>query len=109
VHAAAAPIYFAVVSIHYFTRYGYTTPWQTALVFTGFVAIVDFFVVAMVILRSLEMFGSPLGTWIPFALIFMSTWLTGHAVTARRRAWNAWLATSSRSGGRRSSARSAGP
>lgn len=56
----------------------------TALVFTGFVAIVDFFLVAMVILGSLEMFASPLGTWIPFMLIFLSTWLTGHAVLARR-------------------------
>jgi hypothetical protein len=84
VHAAAAPVYFAVVSIHYFTRYRYTTPLSTALVFISFVALADFFVVAMVILRSLEMFGSPLGTWIPFALIFLSTWLTGIIVTTRR-------------------------
>jgi hypothetical protein len=84
VHAIGAPIYFSVVSIRYFTRYGYTTPLQTALVFTGFVAIVDFFLVAMVILGTLEMFASPLGTWIPFALIFLSTWLTGHTVAQRR-------------------------
>jgi hypothetical protein len=84
VRAATAPIYFGAVSIRYFTRYGYTTPLQTALTFTGFVAIVDFLVVAIAILRSLEMFASPLGTWIPFVLIFLSTWLTGHAVIARR-------------------------
>ncbi|MGE5828923.1 MAG: hypothetical protein ACM30G_11265 [Micromonosporaceae bacterium] len=32
--------------------------------------IVDFALVAMVILRTLEVFASPLGTWILFALIF---------------------------------------
>jgi hypothetical protein len=31
----------------------------------------------MLILRSFEMFTSLLGTWIPFALIFASTYLTG--------------------------------
>jgi len=39
--------------------------------------VVDFFVVALLIMGSLEMFGSALGTWIPFALIFASTYLTG--------------------------------
>jgi hypothetical protein len=37
----------------------------------------DFFVVALMINRSLEMFASLLGTWIPFALIFTSTYVTG--------------------------------
>jgi hypothetical protein len=37
----------------------------------------DFFVVALLINRSLEMFASLLGTWIPFALIFTSTYVTG--------------------------------
>jgi hypothetical protein len=39
--------------------------------------LVDFFVVGLLINRSLEMFASLLGTWIPFALIFTSTWLSG--------------------------------
>ena len=50
-------------------------------VFTGFVMVVDFLLVGLVILRSLEMFASPLGTWIPFGLIFASSWLTGVVVT----------------------------
>jgi hypothetical protein len=74
----------------YFTRFGYTTPLATALVFTSFVTVVDFFLVALIILRSLDMFTSPLGTWIPFALIFVATWLTGVVVT--RRASAAYLA-----------------
>jgi hypothetical protein len=77
VHAVGAPIFFALVSLSYFTRFHYTSPLQTAFFFVGFVITVDFFLVALLINRSLEMFASPLGTWIPFALIFASTYLTG--------------------------------
>ncbi|MCJ7775037.1 MAG: hypothetical protein MUP08_01490 [Desulfobulbaceae bacterium] len=77
VHAVGAPIFFAVVSLIFFRKFNYTTPLQTAMIFVGFVIAVDFFVVALVINRSLEMFVSLLGTWIPFALIFASTYLTG--------------------------------
>ena len=47
------------------------------MIFVGFVIAVDFFVVALFTNRSLEMFISLLGTWIPFTLIFASTYLTG--------------------------------
>ncbi len=83
VHAIGAPIYFAVVSLVYFNKFNYTTPLQTALIFVGFVIAVDFLVVALLILKSLEMFASLLGTWIPFALIFASTYLTGLVTTKR--------------------------
>jgi hypothetical protein len=77
VHAIAAPIIFAIVSLVYFKLFNYTSPLQTGLIFVSFVILVDFFLVALVINRSLEMFASPLGTWIPFALIFTSTYVTG--------------------------------
>ena len=77
VHAIGAPIFFAVVSLVYFRKFNYPAPLQTALIFVGFVITVDFFVVALLINKSLEMFASLLGTWIPFALIFTSTYLTG--------------------------------
>ena len=77
VHAVAAPIFFTIVSLVYFNKFNYTTPLQTALIFTAFVMAMDFFVVALIINRSLEMFASLLGTWIPFALIFASTCFTG--------------------------------
>lgn len=83
VHAVGAPLYFAAVSAHYFIRFGYSTPLRTAAAFTGFVVTVDFLLVALAILRSLEMFTSPLGTWVPFALIFASTWATGEYVARR--------------------------
>ena len=83
VHAIGAPIYFAVISFVYFKRFGYTRPLPTAVAFTAIVMVVDFVVVGLVILRNLEMFTSPIGTWIPFALIFLSTWLTGVVLTWR--------------------------
>jgi hypothetical protein len=76
-HAIGAPIYFAIVSLVYFKAFNYTTPLQTAMIFVGFIITVDFFLVALLINRSLAMFASPLGTWIPFALIFTSTYLVG--------------------------------
>jgi hypothetical protein len=81
IHAIAAPIFFCQVSLIYFRRFNYTTPLQTALFFLAFVFVMDFFVVAMLISRSFEMFTSLLGTWLPFALIFTSTYLTGILLT----------------------------
>jgi hypothetical protein len=83
IHAIAAPIFFALLSVSYFKRFNYTTPMQTALLFVGIVIGLDFFVVALLILRSTEMFTSLLGTWIPFALIFTSTYITGFYIEGR--------------------------
>jgi hypothetical protein len=83
VHAIGAPIYFCAISFFYHRRFAFTTPLQTAFAFTGVVVFLDFFLVALVILRSLDMFASPLGTWIPFALIFASTWVTGLVMKRR--------------------------
>jgi len=88
VHAVAAPVIFAAISWFYFVRLRYTTPIATAALFTLIVVFMDIFLVALVINRSLEMFRSPLGTWIPFGLIFLSTYLTGWAVSSRARREN---------------------
>lgn len=88
VHAIAAPIFFAGISLVYFRKFNFTTPLQTATIFISFVIAMDFFVVAMLIIRSFEMFTSLLGTWIPFALIFASTYLTGRLVTQGSRSQN---------------------
>ena len=77
VHAAAAPLIFGAVSLVYFSRWGYMRPLATAAVFVGFVMAMDFVLVAVLINRSLAMFASPIGTWIPFSLIFAATYLTG--------------------------------
>jgi len=76
VHAIGAPLFFAGVSSAYVKKFNYTTPLHTAVVFLVFVVLVDFFVVALLIKKSLDMFTSLLGTWIPFTLIFASTYVT---------------------------------
>ena len=80
IHAIGAPIIFAAISWFYFTKLDYTSPLSTAIAFLLIVMAMDFFLVALVINRSLEMFQSLLGTWVPFALIFLSTYFTGLAV-----------------------------
>ena len=84
-HAMSAPIYFSGLSRMYFAWYIYTSPLQTAMLFVGFVMAVDFFVVALLINRNLDMFASVLGTWLPFVLIFSSTYLTGLYVAKSTR------------------------
>jgi hypothetical protein len=84
IHAIAAPIFFVGISLVYFRKFNYTMPLQTGFIFIAFVAAMDFFVVAILINRSFEMFTSLLGTWIPFALIFISTYLTGYFATQKK-------------------------
>ncbi len=83
VHAIGAPVIFALISLFYFKKFRFTSPLQTAIVFVLIVILMDFFLVALVINKSMEMFQSPIGTWIPFALIFLSTYLTGLIVNAK--------------------------
>ena len=81
IHTIGAPIYFIILSLIYFKKFNYTKPITTAALFISFVIIVDFFLVALIINKSLDMFYSFLGTWLPFTLIFVSTWMTGKLVT----------------------------
>jgi hypothetical protein len=85
VHAAAAPVIFAAISLVCFKRLAYTTPLTTAAVFLAVVVIMDVGVVSMLVQRSFEMFTSFLGTWLPFMLIFASTYLVGAIARSRRR------------------------
>jgi len=80
IHAIGAPIIFTGVSLSYFRKYNYVSPLKTGLIFVGFVIFMDFFLVSMIVMRSFEMFASLSGTWIPFALIFTSTFVTGSLI-----------------------------
>ena len=77
IHAIGAPIGFALISFIYFKRFAFTSPLQTALLFIGVVIVMDVFVVALLIEKNFAMLASPLGTWLPLALIFSITYLTG--------------------------------
>jgi hypothetical protein len=83
VHAIGAPIIFMLISTLYFSKFNYTSPLLTAIAFLSTVILLDVFIVALIIERSMEMFLSLLGTWIPWALIFLSTYLTGLAMKRR--------------------------
>ncbi len=77
IHAIAAPVIFAAITFVYFRRFAYFSPLRTASVFVATVMLLDVCVVAPVIERSFAMFRSPLGTWIPFLLIFLASWVSG--------------------------------
>jgi len=83
IHAIAAPVLFAVVSLVYFRHFRLWSPLRTATAFLGVVITMDLLVVALLIERSFKMFASLLGTWLPFVLIFISTWWTGSVVPPR--------------------------
>ena len=83
IHAIGAPIVFALVSFVYFKKLDFTKPWVTAIIFVAVVVIMDFFIVSLLINQNFDMFLSPIGTWIPFVLIFASTYLTGTYVRGR--------------------------
>lgn len=85
VHAIGAPIIFSLISLFYFRKFNFTSPLQTAIAFFLIVILMDFFIVALIINRSFDMFLSPLGTWIPFGLIFLSTYLTGILLKSQSR------------------------
>jgi len=80
IHAIAAPVIFGLLSWLYFSKFHYTTPLQTAFIFLGIVMLMDAGVIAPFAEKSYAMFASLLGTWIPFALIFAATYVTGKAV-----------------------------
>lgn len=77
IHAILAPTFFTIISFFYYKKFNYTTPLQTAFIFMFFVIIMDAGLVAPVFEKSYDMFKSVLGTWIPFSLIFLSTFITG--------------------------------
>jgi hypothetical protein len=77
VHAIGAPVGFFLLSLLYFRKFSFTTPLQTALTFLAVVAGMDALVVAPFFEKSFAMFASPLGMWLPLALIFCVTYFTG--------------------------------
>lgn len=83
VHAVGAPVIFSLITLLYFKKFQFTSPLLTAALFLLIVILMDFFLVALVINKSMEMFQSLLGTWIPFGLIFLSTYFTGLKVESK--------------------------
>jgi hypothetical protein len=83
IHVLATPVIATAVSIVYFRFYHYTSPLQTAIIFLLFAMAMDAGLVAPFIEKSYQMFTSAWGTWIPFALIFIPTYITGMGMRAK--------------------------
>lgn len=83
IHAIGAPVFAFAVSFYYYRRFHYTSPLVTALIVVLFIIAMDAGLVAPVFEKSFDMFRSPLGTWIPFGLIFLSMYFTGILVTKK--------------------------
>ena len=77
IHACAVPVVFGVISWNYFHRFHFTSALMTACIFFMFTMTIDFFLVALLIQKSLVMFSSVIGTWIPLISIFIMTYLVG--------------------------------
>ncbi|MBO0756691.1 MAG: hypothetical protein J2P54_12580 [Bradyrhizobiaceae bacterium] len=81
-HAIVAPVTFAVLAFVYAKHFGYTSALTTAVVWLALVMALDLFVVALLVKHSFAMFRSVLGTWLPFALIFLASWVGAAAPAA---------------------------
>jgi len=79
-HAILAPCIFAALSQRYFRARGARAPLFTAAVFTLLVVALDLAVVGGLVMHDTRMFASVAGTWLPLALIFLATWITGSIV-----------------------------
>jgi hypothetical protein len=78
VHLAAAPtIAFLVSAVHKLLAADFN-PVLRAAVLTGMVVILDAVVVAPIFERSFAMFRSVIGTWLPFAAIFLASLAAGY-------------------------------
>ena len=77
VHLAAAPTMGFALSIAHARIDPACGALMRATVVTGLIVALDALVVAPLFERSYDMFRSLIGTWIPFALIFLASWAAG--------------------------------
>lgn len=76
-HVIATLVVFTALSSRYFAAPGARDPILTATSFVVVAAILDLAVTAGLVLHNFDMFRSLAGTWLPFVLIFLATWITG--------------------------------
>ncbi len=77
IHAVVAPAAFALLTRHHFKRFPSSSAAKTALAMVAIVVGLDAGLVAPAIERSYAMFGSVLGTWVPFASILIASYGVG--------------------------------
>ena len=77
VHAIGGPLGAVIATLIYYRSFGDLAPVALAALFVGTALVLDAGLVAPVFVGNYSMFASPFGLWIPMALIFGATWLTG--------------------------------
>ena len=82
VHLVVAPMVALLVSAVHKLVAPEFDPMLRAAALTGLIILLDAAVVAPLFERSFAMFRSLIGTWIPFAAIFLANWATGVLVPA---------------------------
>jgi proline iminopeptidase len=92
VHAVAAPIIAGTLAYLYARCCAVTTPLVTGLAFVGVPVVMDAVLIAPFVERSWDMFRSPIGTWIPFGLMFLAAWGAALWVMGPGPGWR-WHAT----------------
>jgi hypothetical protein len=83
IHAVVAPVAFGLLTWRYFKRFPEYSAAATSLTMVGIVVGLNALVVAPFLERSYAMFGSVLGTWVPFACILVASYLVGRAAGRR--------------------------
>jgi hypothetical protein len=81
VHLAAAPLFAFLVSCIHKSLAPTFNPVLRAAVLTALIIALDAAVVAPIFERSYAMFRSFVGTWLPFAAIFLASLVAGFLVT----------------------------
>jgi hypothetical protein len=79
-HLIGAPIVFGILAFVYHKKFSHIKPLYASVIFIGFVIIMDAGLVSLFIEKSFDMFREPIGTWIPFALILLSSYIVGRVV-----------------------------
>jgi len=85
VHAIGGPLGAALAAAVYFRRFGGVSPLALAGAFVTTALALDYFVVSLLLIGDTGMFSSVPGLWLPMALIFAATLLTGLRVTANAK------------------------
>ncbi len=81
VHAIVGPLLFTAIAWHYFRARGARESGSTAIIWTATVMLLDLALIAGAVQHSLAIFKSLVGTWLPFGLILMATWITGKVMS----------------------------
>ncbi len=84
IHLVVAPLAFALLTWSHFKRHPRSGPLQTSLALVGLAIGLDAFLVAPVFEHSYAMFGSIVGTWVPFGLIWLASLRVGLMASQRK-------------------------